>query len=84
MVQRVCAASGAAFMACRPPPYDGAVCLSVRVSAPERKADPVPMWQRGAAPLDVEDMPGNHFAMIEKPAVERVAAALLRRLEGRS
>ena len=79
-LQRVRAASGDAFIAYRPPHYDGTVLLLQAAERSPREADPSLMWAEVAARLEVEEIPSTHFTLIEEPAVQRVAAALLRRL----
>ena len=78
-LQRVRDACGAAFIAYRPPRYDGEVVFFRASQRPAREVDPVPAWRRLAAHVEVEDIPGTHFALIEEPSVDHVAAALLRR-----
>jgi thioesterase domain-containing protein len=80
VLERVREASGEAFVSYRPPQYDGAVLFLRATEHSEREADPLPMWQPVAAQVDVVDVPGSHFALIEKPAAEHVAAILRRRL----
>jgi acetoacetyl-CoA synthetase len=78
-LERVRAAFSAAFISYRPRRYGGTL-LFVRASErPAKDADPLPLWTSIAARVEVEEIPGNHYALIEEPAVERVAAILLRR-----
>ena len=82
-MQRVRDACGAAFIAYRPPRYAGEVLLVRASDRTARDADPLPIWCRLAARVEVEDIPGAHHALIEEPAVGRVADALARRLAHR-
>jgi acetoacetyl-CoA synthetase len=79
-LQRVRDACGAAFIAYRPPRYEGEVLLVRASERTGREADPLPMWRRVAARVEVEDVPGSHYALFADPAVDRVADALGRRL----
>ena len=79
-LQRVRAASGDAFIAYRPPRYDGTVLLLRAAERSPHEAEPSRMWDEIAARLEVEEISSTHFTLIEEPAVQRVAAALLRRL----
>lgn len=78
-LERVRAAFGAAFISYRPRRYDGTLLFIRASERPAKDADPLPLWTSIAAHVEVEEIPGNHYALIEEPAVERVAATLLRR-----
>ena len=79
-LQRVRDACGAAFISYRPPRYGGEVLLVRASERPRNEADPLPMWRHVALRVEVEDVTGTHYTLIEAPAVDRVADALGRRL----
>jgi acetoacetyl-CoA synthetase len=80
-LERVRAACGTAFIHYRPPRFEGEVLFIRASDRPAREVDPVQMWRRVAARLEVEELPGTHFTLLEKPSVDHVAAALLRKLD---
>jgi thioesterase domain-containing protein len=45
-----------------------------------REGDPLAVWRRVAGRVDVAPIRATHLAMIQEPAVDEVAAALLSRL----
>ena len=79
-LQRVRAACAEAYLAYRPQRYDGTVLFFRAAERHLREADPLLMWRRVASSIEVEEIPGSHYTLIQEPAAERVAAALLRRL----
>jgi thioesterase domain-containing protein len=78
-MERVRTACGTAFIAYRPPRYKGNMTLLRARGRSARDPDSLSMWRRLAPRLQVEEIPGDHYSLIEEPAVEHVAAALLKR-----
>lgn len=69
-----------AFVAFNPKPYDGTLTL-FRVAGPRfGVCDPLPIWRRAAAAVEIFDIEGSHGTIMEWPHVGDLARKLSERL----
>jgi amino acid adenylation domain-containing protein len=67
----------------RPGAYPGSVLLLLAEGREAETADPAALWGALAGRLTTERIPGNHYTLVRRPHVERLAERLAARLEAR-
>jgi thioesterase domain-containing protein len=73
-----------AWMAYRPPYYDGSITLVQASTRGNRAVKPLSAWKKFVKDIQLEEVSGSHLSLIEAPAVNAVVKALDQRLSVRT
>jgi thioesterase domain-containing protein len=73
-----------AFEAYNPPSYEGKIILFKSEFGDPHACDPLSIWKRKIADLDLINVPGTHGTMIRKPHVNTLAEKISSCLQARA